>query len=232
MTARISLSTFAKTTTFTITLLTCQGCLVVPPSTPFPTPVILGEKSEATQLEAGWENTCSADALTQSQASKVSGSSKGLEATADKLAGVGKHKEAIRKYNEAEAVALNEAIAEGRRNEVEKSVIRHSGDLESFRKENRLGLEKSAGVLFKLGQSYAQLGKLESALDCFNGTLKLGILPPNDAITYLNRGDAYERMGVKGKAKADFQQAANLFKKHKLPSYEKLAQKRLQAVTK
>jgi tetratricopeptide (TPR) repeat protein len=85
---------------------------------------------------------------------------------------------------------------------------------------------------FKVGQSYAQLGKLESALDCFNGTLKVGILPPNDAIAYLNRGDVYERMGAKDKAKADFQQAANLFKKHKLPSYQKLSQKRLQAVTK
>jgi hypothetical protein len=39
-------------------------------------------------------------------------------------------------------------------------------------------------------------------------------------------------MGAKDKAKTDFQQAANLFKKHKLPSYEKLAQKRLQAPTK
>jgi hypothetical protein len=39
-------------------------------------------------------------------------------------------------------------------------------------------------------------------------------------------------MGAKDKAKADFQQAANLFKKHKLPSYQKLSQKRLQAVTK
>ena len=63
-------------------------------------------------------------------------------------------------------------------------------------------------------------------------TLKSWILPPNDAIAYLNRGDVYERRGAKDKAKTDFQQAANLFKKHNLPSYEKLAQKRLQAATK
>ena len=99
----------------------------------------------------------------------------------------------------------------------------YTGDVEGFRKENRPLVQKSAELNFKVGQSYAQLGKLESALDCFNGTLKVGgILPPNDAITYLNRGDVYERMGAKDKAKADFQQAANLFKKHKLPSYQKL----------
>jgi tetratricopeptide (TPR) repeat protein len=108
----------------------------------------------------------------------------------------------------------------------------YTGDVEGFRKENRPLIQKSAELNFKVGQSYAQLGKLESALDCFNGTLKVGIFPPNDAITYLNRGDVYERRGVKDKAKTDFQQAANLFKKHNLPSYEKLAQKRLQAATK
>jgi tetratricopeptide (TPR) repeat protein len=232
MATYISLSTLTKATAFAIALLACQSCLVSSTPVPLPVPVTADEKTETTQLEAGWENTCSADALTQSQASKLSESSKSLEAAADKLAAAGKHKEAIRKYNEAEAAALNEAIAEGRGNEIEESVIRHSGDLEGFRKENRVGLEKSAGVLFKLGQSYAQLGKLESALDCFNGTLKLGILPPNDAITYLNRGDTHERMGAKDKAKADFQQATNLFKKHKLASYQKLAERRLQAATK
>jgi hypothetical protein len=39
-------------------------------------------------------------------------------------------------------------------------------------------------------------------------------------------------MGAKDRAKNDFQQAANLFKKYKLPSYQKLAESRLQAVTK
>jgi tetratricopeptide (TPR) repeat protein len=103
---------------------------------------------------------------------------------------------------------LNEVIADGCAENMEN----YTGDVEGFRKENRPLIQKSAELNFKVGQSYAQFGKLESALDCFNGTLKVGILPPNDAITYLNRGDVYERMGAKDKAKADFQQAANLFK--------------------
>jgi len=92
--------------------------------------------------------------------------------------------EAIQKYKEAGATALNEAIADGRAENMEDSVIRHSGDVEGFREENRALVEKSAESNFKVGRSYAY-----------------------------------------------FQQAANLFKKHKLPSYHKLSEKRLQGVT-
>jgi tetratricopeptide (TPR) repeat protein len=175
--------------------------------------------------KAGWEQTCYADALTESEGRKITKTSDSLEAGADKLAAAGKHKEAIRKYNEAGAATLNEAIVDGRAQSMENFI----GDAESFRAENRPLIQRSAEFNFKIGQSYAHLGKLESALDCFNGTLKAGILPPNDAITYLNRGDVYERMGDKEKAKADFQQATNLFKKYKLLSYQKLSEKRLQA---
>ncbi|MEG4915739.1 tetratricopeptide repeat protein [Microcoleus sp. B7-D4] len=177
-----------------------------------------------TKLEPGWEKTCYADALTRSEASNISENSEKLEATADKLAATGKHKDAIRKYHESGAAALNEAIASGSTAEIEDYV----GDVEDFRNENRQLIQKSAEFDFKLGQSYAQIGKLESAIDCFNRTLKIGILPPNDAITYLNRGDAYERTGDKDRARSDFQQAANLFKKYKLSSYQKQAEKRLQ----
>jgi tetratricopeptide (TPR) repeat protein len=228
MSAYISLSTFARTTVFAIILSTCHGCLMVRTSVPPPVPVPSGKEIETTQLEAGWENTCSADALTQSQASKLSENSKNLEAAADKLAAAGKHKEAIRKYNEAGAVTLKEAIADGRTEKMDDYV----GDVEGFRVENRPLIQKSAELSFKIGQSYAQLGQLESAINCFNGTLKVGILPPNDAIIYLNRGYALERIGAKDKARADFQQAANLFKKYKLPSYQKLSERRLQAATK
>ncbi len=228
MVAYINLSTLGKTTAFAFALLTCHSCLIVSPPVPPPVPVSSDKKAESTQLEPGLEKTCYADALTESAGRKITQSSKILETAADKLAAAGKHKEAIGKYNEAGAATLNEVIADGRAENMEN----YTGDVEGFRKENRPLIQKSAELNFKVGQSYAQLGKLESALDCFNGTLKVGILPPNDAITYLNRGDVYERMGAKDKAKADFQQAANLFKKHKLPSYQKLSQKRLQAVTK
>jgi tetratricopeptide (TPR) repeat protein len=228
MSTHINLSTLAKTTAFAITLLTCHSCLVIPTSAPPPIPVTSDKEAEATQSEASLEKTCYADALTESEGRKITGSSESLETTGDKLARAGKHKEAIGKYNEAGAATLNEAIADGRAESVEN----YTGDTEGFRKENRPLIQKSAELNFKVGQSYAQLGKLDSALDCFNRTLKVGILPPNDAIAYLNRGDAYEKMGAKDKARADFQQATNLFKKYKLPSYQKLSEKRLQADTK
>jgi tetratricopeptide (TPR) repeat protein len=228
MSAYISLSTLARRTAFAITLLTCHSCLVIPTAVPPPIPVTLDKEAKTTQLEAGLEKTCYADALTESESREITGSSESLETAGDKLAGAGKHKEAIEKYNEAGAATLNEAIADGRAESMEN----YTGDVEGFRKGNRPLIQKSAELNFKVGQSYAQLGKLESALDCFNGTLKVGILPPNDAITYLNRGDVYERMGAKDKAKTDFQQAANLFKKYKLSSYQKLSEKRLQAATK
>jgi tetratricopeptide (TPR) repeat protein len=188
----------------------------------------LDDEAKTTQLEPGLEKTCYAEALTKSEGVKITESSASLESAADKLATAGKHKEAIRRYNEAGAATLNEAIADGRAENMENYV----GDVEGFRAENRPLIQKSAELNFKIGQSYAQLGKLESALDCFNGTLKVGILPPNDAIAYLNRGDVHEKMGAKDKAKADFQEAASLFKKYKLSSYEKLSEKRRQAVTK
>jgi tetratricopeptide (TPR) repeat protein len=221
MTAYI-LRTSVKTTAFTIALLTCHSCASVPPA---PAP---SQTASNPELEAGWEKTCYADTLTKNQASEIRESSASLEIAADQLATTGQHQEAVRKYNEAGAALLNEAIADGRAQGMEN----YTGNIEGFRKENRPLIQKSAEFNFKVGQSYAQLGKLESAIDCFNGTLKVGILPPNDAIAYLNRGDAYEKLGAKDKAKADFQQAANLFKKHKLPSYQKLSEQRLEAVSK
>jgi len=222
-------------TVFTIALLTCQSCLVVPVPIPIPLPIsVPSEKSEIpnTGLEPGWEKTCEADALTENEGRKITENSKTLETAADKLVAAGKNKEAIRKYHEADAAALNEAITDGSAEEMDVDSSLYSKDqVEDFREKYRLSTQKSAELAFKLGQSYAKLGKLESAIDCFNGTLKVGILPPNDAIAYLNRGDAYERMGARDKAKADFQQAANLFKKHKLSAYQQLAEKRLQTLS-
>jgi tetratricopeptide (TPR) repeat protein len=219
-----------KLGTLAIVLLTCHSCLVVPAPAPPPVPATSDKEAGTPQLEAGLEKTCYADALTEEEAQKITESSDSLEMAADKLAATGKYKEAIRKYNEAGAVALNEAIADGSAEEMDADSSFYSKDeIEAFREKHRPLIQKSAESNFKVGQSYARLGQLESAIDCFNGTLKLGILPPNDATVYLNRGDAYERMGVKDKAKADFQQATNLFKKYKLPTYQKLSEKRLQS---
>jgi len=228
-------SSLVKTTVFAITLLTCHSCLVVPVSVPPPAPATLentlNDKSENTQLEPGWEKTCYADALTESEGRKITDSSNTLEASADKLAAAGKHKEAIQKYNEAGVAALNEAIADDHAEQMDTDTLLYSKEeIENFRDKHRPLIQKSAESNFKIGQSYAQLGQLESAIDCFNGTLKVGILPPNDAIAYLNRGEAYARIGSNDKAKTDFQQAANLFKKYKLLSYQKLSEERLRTL--
>lgn len=221
---------FIKSTALVIALLACHGCLVVPVPVSFPTPVISERTTSTTELEVGWEKTCYADALTQSQASEISESADSLEVAADKLAAAGKYKEAIRKYNEAGAAATNEAIADGTIEDMEFSAIIHNGDIEGFRGKNRPLLQKSAEFNFKVGSSYARLEQFEQAIDCFNSTLNIGILPPNDAIAHLNRGDAYERKGDKAKAKADFQQATTLFKKYKQPTYQKLSEQRWQSI--
>ncbi|MEG4807934.1 tetratricopeptide repeat protein [Microcoleus sp. F8-D3] len=186
-------------------------------------------------VDASYKKTCYADALIESEGREITEKSSTLEVAADKLAAAGKHKEAIRKYNKAGAAIMNESIADGTLENLDASAIWHSwrGEgVEGFKKENQVFLQKTAEVSFKVGSSYARLEQYEQAIDCFNGTLNFGILPPNDAIAYLNRGDAYERMGDKAKAKVDFQQAATLFKKYKQPTYQKMSEQRLQAVVK
>ncbi len=137
-------STLGKTTAFAFALLTCHSCLIIPPPAPSPVPVSSDKKTESTQLEPGLEKTCYADALTESEGRKIIQSSESLATTADKLATAGKHKEAIRKYNEAEAATLNEAIADGRAEDMEN----YTGDVEGFRKENRPLIQKSAELNF------------------------------------------------------------------------------------
>lgn len=233
---------FIKSTVLAIAL-TCHGCLVIPVPLPIPIPIDTNpsispqEEEGATQqtIDKKYSKTCYADALTESEGRTITESSGSLELAADKLVAVGKHKEAIRKYNEAGAAALNEAIAGGTIEDIEDmevySILRGKDEVEDFRQKYRPLLQKLAESSFKIGGSYARIGEHEKAIDCFDVTLKTGILPPNDAIVYLNRGDTYERMGVKDKAKADFREAVNLFKKYKLATYQKQAENRLKNVT-
>ena len=229
MATYLSLPTLAKTTAFAIAFLTCQSCLVVPVPIPLPIPVGSDEAETTVQAPETKKETCYPQASEPSQSSE---SSSNLELRADKLAADGKHGEAIEKYIEASKVLVNEMEADGRMAEMEVSAMFGGGSVEDFQNEHRAEFQEIVETKFKMGQSYSQLKKWEAAIDCFDRVINGGILPPNDAITYLNRGDAHERMGAKDKASADFQQATNLFKKHKLPSYEKLAQKRLQTATK
>lgn len=227
---------FIKSTALAIAL-ACNSCVTIPIPIPVPIPIETSPKSSTplpeTQqiLQEKYKKTCYADALTENEGRKITESSSNLEAAGDKLAVAGKHKEAIRKYNEAGAAAMNEAIADGSALDMEIDTFLYSKDeVEAFHEKHRLVAQRSAELNFKVGSSYARIKEYEKAIDCFNGTIKIGILPPNDAVAHLNRGDAYERMGDKIKAKADFQQAVNLFKKYKLASYQKTSEQRLKSI--
>ncbi|MEZ2231553.1 tetratricopeptide repeat protein [Microcoleus sp.] len=232
---------FTKSAVLAIALLS-SSCAIIPIPIPIPIAIDSGSaevshspspEQSATKLDEKYKKTCYADALTENEGRKITESSGSLEVLADKLAATGKHKEAIRKYNEANAASLNEAIANGEIEDMDISAIWHGwlGEgVEGFKKENQALLQKSAESNFKIGRSYVQIGKFELAADCFDEALELGILPPNDAVVHLNRGDTHARMGAKYKAKADLKQAIVLFKKYKLPSYQKEAEKRLEAI--
>ncbi|MCC3506237.1 MULTISPECIES: tetratricopeptide repeat protein [unclassified Microcoleus] len=223
--------------------LLCGGCTLVQVPIPIPIPIdtsptesaapsLPPDRDEA-KLNEKYKNTCYADGLTEIEGRAITGNSGALEALGDKLATAGKHQEAIRKYNEAGASLLNESVRDGSALDVEvDALFRSKEEIEEFREKHRLLIQRSAESNFKIGRSYAALGKYENAIDCFDSALKIGILPPNDATTYLNRGDAYEKIGNKAKAKADFQQAAILFKNHKQFTYEKTAKQMLQTIGK
>ncbi|MEK0186498.1 tetratricopeptide repeat protein [Microcoleus anatoxicus] len=229
---------FTKSAVLAIALLS-SSCAIIPIPIPIPIAIDSGSaeashspspEQSATKLDEKYKKTCYADALTEDEGRKVTESSGSLEVLADKLAATGKHKEAIRKYNEASASAMSESIADGSMESMDVWDSLHGEGVEGFKKENQALLQKSAESNFKIGRSYVQIGKIELAIDCFNEALKLGILPPNDAVVHLNRGDTHARMGAKDKAKADLKQAVVLFKKYKLPSYQKEAEKRLEAI--
>lgn len=223
--------------------LLCGGCTLIPVPIPIPIPIDTSPTESATpslppdrdeaKLDKKYKNTCYADSLTEIEGRAITGNSGTLEAVGDKLAAAGKHQEAIRKYNEAGAALLNESVIDGSALEMEiDALFRNREEMGEFREKHRPLVQRSAESNFKIGRSYVELGKYENAIDCFDSALKIGILPPNDATTYLNRGDAYERIGNKAKAKADFQQAGILFKKYKHPAHEKIAKQRLQTISK
>lgn len=166
--------------------------------------------------------TCDAGLLTEKQAEEIIASSSKLEAQADRFATQGKHQEAVQTYIEASAAQFNEASANGTVAEIEEA-----GGLDSDVDSHKKIFQRIAEVRFKVGQSYSRLGKHENAINCFDESLFYRIAPPNDAIVYLNRCDAYLQMGDKPKALADCQKSASLFQQYKLPAYQKMAVEKL-----
>lgn len=203
-----------------IVVLTCNSCTVKTAVTP------RNEPSPNPSLNPSPIEPVAPDCLTSLSKITVQKdeekSSKDVEAEGDKLEAQGKGQEALNKYSEAYLIHWGEkGYAAGR----------------AMRGDPSASLEMNTSIEspefpFKLGRAFAKVGKHEIAINCFTKSLEGKIDKPNDASAYLNRGDAHERMGAKGRAKKDFQQAANLFNKYKLPSYQKLAESRLQSVTK
>lgn len=145
--------------------------------------------------------------------------SKNVEDEADRLEENRRSQQALEKYSEAHTLYFGElGRASGRA---------LWGDFDATADINiSVG---SSTFLFKVGRAFAGNKQYSEAIACFSESLEGGILEPNDAIAYLNRGDAYERLGDTAKAKADFRQAVTLFKKYKQPTYQRISEQRLQA---
>lgn len=206
---------FTKTAIFTIALLTCHGCALVP--------AIVSTSSEASPSPSSSTIPDCLNSLPNLPIGQIrkGKSSADVEAEADELEEQGKGQEALNKYSEAHTLYFGElGRASGRA---------LWGDYSATMKINIS--VNSPTFSFKVGRAFAKNGQYPPAIGCFTESLDEGISAPNDAIAYLNRGDAYERIGNKEKAKANFQQATNLFKKYRLASYKKDAEKRILSVS-
>lgn len=171
------------------------------------------------------DGTCDAVFLSEKEARELKESSQELEKQADKLFAMGSYELAIQRYVEASAKLLVE-------NELSlEDAAAQSDSVKEFFSANHGLLQRAAEIDFKRGQTYSRLEKNENALHCFSQALKDEIAPPNDAMTYLNRGDAYRDLAKEDLARADYLKSLELFKEYKLPVYVKMADDRLKSVS-
>jgi tetratricopeptide (TPR) repeat protein len=202
-----------------IVVLTCNSCTVKTAVTP------RNEQSPNPSLNPSPIEPVAPDCLTSLSKITVQKdeekSSKDVEAEGDKLEAQGKGQEALNKYSEAYLIHWGEkGYAAGR----------------AMRGDPSASLELNTSIEspefpFKVGRAFAKTEKHEIAISCFTESLNNKITSPNDASAYLNRGEAYLATGQKEKARQDYQNAAELFQKYKLPQYQKMATDRLRSVT-
>lgn len=184
---------------------------------------IIEEEKEAAKNPPK-EQTCDADAISQEDYDSINISGEILEKQANQLVNQKKYTLAIRKYNEAIAAYHKESglqREEGAGNYDSIAALK-----EGYPKV----MEKSAQMLVQVGRAYTQLQKHENAADCFSIAIRFRIDKPNDAIAYLNRADAYQRLGERVRALEDFTTASDLFKQYKLPAYQKIADDRIKGL--
>lgn len=191
------------------------------PEVATPTPV--AEQSETELPKPPKEKSCEADAISEEDFQNISLSGEVLETQADRLVAQKNYPAAIRKFNEAIAGYYK---ASGLPADESKYK-----DIAALKQTHPKAMEKAAQLLVQVGRAYTQLQKFENAADCFSTAIRFRIDKPNDAIAYLNRADAYQRLGKRVEALEDFTTASDLFKQYKLPKYQKEADDRIKGLS-
>lgn len=181
------------------------------------------EAQEEAEKTTPKELTCDADAITQEDYENLTLSGEFLEKQATQFETQKKYSLAIHKYNEAIAAYFKASKLPRESRTFE--------DIAELKQTHPKIMEKSARLLVQLGRTYTKLHKYENAADCFSMAIRFRIDKPNDAIAYLNRGDAYQRLGDRVKALEDFTTASDLFKEYKLLSYQKIADNRIKSLS-
>jgi tetratricopeptide (TPR) repeat protein len=204
---------FGKRMVLMIALLTCNSCTYHSVTT-----LTIGTSSSPSSVKVAVPDCL--ESLPNVPVRKDK-SSRDVETEADGLEMQGKGQPALDKYSEAYLLHLREkGYAAGR----------------AMRGDPSASLEINTSIEspefpFKIGRAFAKAGKHEIAIRCFTESLNKKIASPNDASAYLNRGEAYLATGQKQRARLNYQKAADLFQKYKLPQYQKMAADKLRSVT-
>jgi tetratricopeptide (TPR) repeat protein len=203
---------FEKIIVLVMALLACKGCTInrVTTSTSQATPDLV--------------ETVTPECLDAFPPISVRGneSSNGLEIDGDTLEVQGEAQKSLDEYSKAYLLYLKELGYATRRS--------MRGDPTALKLVN--SSIESPEFPFKVGRVFAQVGKHESAINCFTESLnQKTALSTIDADAYLNRGESYLAIGQKEKARQDYQKAVELFQQYNMPQYEKKAAEKLRSVT-
>lgn len=203
---------FDKIVVLVMALLTCNGCTVNRVTT---------SNSQTTSSLVG---SVTPECLTAFSKIPVRGneSSRSLEDDGDTLEVQGEAQKSLDKYSQAYLLYLKELGYATRRS--------MRGDPTALKEVNRS--IQSPEFPFKVGRVFAQIGKHESAINCFTESInQKTAFSTIDADAYLNRGESYLAIEQKEKARQDYQKAVELFQQYNMPEYEKKAADKLRSVT-
>lgn len=197
--------------------LALNACAVVP------IPIFLGGE-DPSPSPTGEDKTCDADALNNQEMKGVTLPESFLEKQATDYESQGNHALAVKKHNEAMGAYMQKT-------ELIDNDLSDFDSIAALKEKYPQELQRMAEYAVKIGRNYSQLQKYENAVHCFSRAMKFRINKPNDATAYLNRGDAYQKLGERDKAIEDFTTASALFKEYKLPTYQKIADDRIKGLS-